>query len=104
MIVGVCLEGEAETDDQGMEMGRCVLNPLPLAPNTAIFLRAPGVTGYLKIDSNGDRETDFSLWDMDPETGAFRVRLCPQKTVLPPPACQGIWPLCSRPNVCGRLP
>ncbi|XP_055479378.1 atrial natriuretic peptide receptor 1 isoform X1 [Psammomys obesus] len=34
-----------------------------------------GVTGHLKIDSNGDRETDFSLWDMDPETGAFRVVL-----------------------------
>ncbi|XP_053447082.1 atrial natriuretic peptide receptor 1 isoform X2 [Nycticebus coucang] len=34
-----------------------------------------GVTGYLKIDSSGDRETDFSLWDMDPETGAFRVVL-----------------------------
>lgn len=32
-----------------------------------------GVTGYLKIDRNGDRDTDFSLWDMDPETGAFRV-------------------------------
>uniref|UniRef100_A0A8C5P3Z9 Guanylate cyclase n=1 Tax=Jaculus jaculus TaxID=51337 RepID=A0A8C5P3Z9_JACJA len=34
-----------------------------------------GVTGYLKIDSNGDRETDFSLWDMEPETGTFRVTL-----------------------------
>ncbi|EDM00568.1 natriuretic peptide receptor 1, isoform CRA_a [Rattus norvegicus] len=34
-----------------------------------------GVTGYLKIDRNGDRDTDFSLWDMDPETGAFRVVL-----------------------------
>ncbi|XP_004871480.1 atrial natriuretic peptide receptor 1 [Heterocephalus glaber] len=34
-----------------------------------------GVTGYLKIDSSGDRETDFSLWDMDPATGAFRVVL-----------------------------
>ncbi|XP_069851644.1 atrial natriuretic peptide receptor 1 isoform X3 [Dipodomys merriami] len=34
-----------------------------------------GVMGYLKIDSRGDRETDFSLWDMDPDTGAFRVVL-----------------------------
>lgn len=34
-----------------------------------------GVTGYLKIDRNGDRDTDFSLWDMDPKTGAFRVVL-----------------------------
>lgn len=33
------------------------------------------------MDSNGDRETDFSLWDMHPETGTFRVRVCPQKTV-----------------------
>lgn len=31
------------------------------------------------MDSNGDRETDFSLWDMDPNTGAFRVRLCPPR-------------------------
>uniref|UniRef100_A0A8C9K6N9 Guanylate cyclase n=1 Tax=Panthera tigris altaica TaxID=74533 RepID=A0A8C9K6N9_PANTA len=34
-----------------------------------------GVTGYWKMDSNGDRETDFSLWDMHPETGTFRVVL-----------------------------
>ncbi|KAM6217173.1 atrial natriuretic peptide receptor 1 [Rhynchocyon petersi] len=34
-----------------------------------------GVSGHLKIDSNGDRETDFSLWDMDPETGTFWVVL-----------------------------
>ncbi|XP_060057432.1 atrial natriuretic peptide receptor 1 isoform X1 [Erinaceus europaeus] len=34
-----------------------------------------GVMGHLKIDSNGDRETDFSLWDMEPATGAFRVVL-----------------------------
>ncbi|XP_072503134.1 atrial natriuretic peptide receptor 1 isoform X6 [Notamacropus eugenii] len=34
-----------------------------------------GVTGYLKIDSNGDRENDFSLWDMEPSTGIFRVVL-----------------------------
>lgn len=34
-----------------------------------------GVTGYLSIDSNGDRETDFSLWDMEPESGEFRVVL-----------------------------
>ncbi|XP_032174057.1 atrial natriuretic peptide receptor 1 isoform X2 [Mustela erminea] len=34
-----------------------------------------GVAGYLHMDSNGDRETDFSLWDMHPETGTFRVVL-----------------------------
>lgn len=50
---------------------------------TAIFLHAPGVTGYLKMDSNGDRETDFSLWDMHPETGTFRVRLYPRRQCQP---------------------
>ncbi|XP_039074910.1 atrial natriuretic peptide receptor 1 isoform X2 [Hyaena hyaena] len=34
-----------------------------------------GVTGYWKMDGNGDRETDFSLWDMHPETGTFQVVL-----------------------------
>ncbi|XP_045839129.1 atrial natriuretic peptide receptor 1 isoform X1 [Meles meles] len=34
-----------------------------------------GVAGDLHVDSNGDRETDFSLWDMHPETGTFRVVL-----------------------------
>uniref|UniRef100_F6VZR7 Guanylate cyclase n=1 Tax=Monodelphis domestica TaxID=13616 RepID=F6VZR7_MONDO len=34
-----------------------------------------GVTGYLNIDSNGDRENDFSLWDMEPSSGIFRVVL-----------------------------
>lgn len=53
-------------------------HPVKTQPSSSI---PPGVTGYLKMDSNGDRETDFSLWDMDPDTGAFRVRLCPQKTV-----------------------
>lgn len=67
---------------------------------TAIFMHATGVTGYLKMDSNGDRETDFSLWDMHPETGTFRVSLWPQRTVppgndiscspSPPQPCQGI--------------
>lgn len=65
---------------------------LSLSQNTAISPHAPGVTGYLKMDSNGDRETDFSLWDMDPETGAFRVRLCP-KTV---PTGNDISPSCLR--------
>lgn len=50
---------------------------------TAIFMHATGVTGYLKMDSNGDRETDFSLWDMHPETGTFRVSLWLQRMVPP---------------------
>ncbi|XP_075763065.1 atrial natriuretic peptide receptor 1 isoform X2 [Pelodiscus sinensis] len=32
-----------------------------------------GVTGFLKIDENGDRESDYALWDMDPAQGAFQV-------------------------------
>ncbi|KAK2518221.1 atrial natriuretic peptide receptor 1 [Columba guinea] len=32
-----------------------------------------GVTGFLKIDENGDRESDYSLWDMDPLTGDFQI-------------------------------
>ncbi|XP_053857335.1 atrial natriuretic peptide receptor 1 isoform X5 [Vidua macroura] len=32
-----------------------------------------GVTGFLKIDEQGDRESDYSLWDMDPEQGNFQI-------------------------------
>ncbi|XP_072404913.1 atrial natriuretic peptide receptor 1-like isoform X2 [Chiloscyllium punctatum] len=33
-----------------------------------------GVTGFLKMDENGDRENDYSLWDMtDPDLGTFQV-------------------------------
>uniref|UniRef100_A0A8C0GF97 Guanylate cyclase n=1 Tax=Chelonoidis abingdonii TaxID=106734 RepID=A0A8C0GF97_CHEAB len=32
-----------------------------------------GVTGFLKIDENGDRESDYSLWDMDPTSGTFQI-------------------------------
>uniref|UniRef100_A0A8C3JNC9 Guanylate cyclase n=1 Tax=Calidris pygmaea TaxID=425635 RepID=A0A8C3JNC9_9CHAR len=32
-----------------------------------------GVTGFLKIDENGDRESDYSLWDMDPVRGDFQI-------------------------------
>ncbi|XP_069792507.1 atrial natriuretic peptide receptor 1-like [Narcine bancroftii] len=33
-----------------------------------------GVTGFLKMDGNGDRENDYSLWDMtDAESGMFQV-------------------------------
>ncbi|XP_026514723.2 atrial natriuretic peptide receptor 1, partial [Terrapene carolina triunguis] len=32
-----------------------------------------GVTGFLKIDENGDRESDYSLWDMDPMSGTFQI-------------------------------
>ncbi|XP_076366600.1 atrial natriuretic peptide receptor 1-like isoform X6 [Tachypleus tridentatus] len=32
-----------------------------------------GITGNVSIDDNGDRNVDFSLLDMDPETGDFQV-------------------------------
>ncbi|XP_035387054.1 atrial natriuretic peptide receptor 1 [Electrophorus electricus] len=33
-----------------------------------------GVTGLVQIDENGDRETDFALWDMnDTTTGIFQI-------------------------------
>ncbi|XP_038624938.1 atrial natriuretic peptide receptor 1 [Tachyglossus aculeatus] len=54
-----------------------------------------GVTGYLKIDSNGDRESDFSLWDLDPESGDFQVTLDfngTTKELIPVPGRQLHWP------------
>lgn len=32
-----------------------------------------GITGTVSIDSNGDRNADYSLLDMDPHTGKFEV-------------------------------
>lgn len=32
-----------------------------------------GITGNVTIDKNGDRISDYSLLDMDPETGLFRT-------------------------------
>lgn len=46
--------------------GSAASPPTPCPPS-------PGVTGFLKIDENGDRESDYSLWDMDPLTGDFQV-------------------------------
>uniref|UniRef100_UPI00359006C8 atrial natriuretic peptide receptor 1 n=1 Tax=Myxine glutinosa TaxID=7769 RepID=UPI00359006C8 len=35
-----------------------------------------GVAGEFSIDSNGDRDTDFSVWDMtDPDSGEFKIAL-----------------------------
>jgi atrial natriuretic peptide receptor A len=33
-----------------------------------------GITGNVSIDANGDRNADYSLLDMDPETGEFEVK------------------------------
>lgn len=48
-----------------------VLAP-PRAPHSS-----PGVTGFLRIDENGDRENDYTLWDMDPTSGDFQVGAAP---------------------------
>lgn len=33
-----------------------------------------GITGNLSIDENGDRNADYSLLDMNPDTGIFEAR------------------------------
>jgi len=32
-----------------------------------------GITGLVSIDANGDRNADYSLLDMNPNTGEFEV-------------------------------
>ena len=32
-----------------------------------------GITGTVSIDENGDRNADYSLLDMDPDSGKFQV-------------------------------
>ncbi len=32
-----------------------------------------GISGNVSIDSNGDRNADYSLLDMDPDSGLFQV-------------------------------
>lgn len=32
-----------------------------------------GITGQVTIDANGDRLSDYSLFDMNPETSEFEV-------------------------------
>ena len=32
-----------------------------------------GITGQVTIDANGDRLSDYSLFDMNPESAAFEV-------------------------------
>ena len=34
-----------------------------------------GITGNVSIDDNGDRNADYSLLDMDPDTGEFEVTI-----------------------------
>jgi len=41
---------------------------------TCCFIHS-GIGGPVFINENGDRDTDFTLLDMDPVSGDFRVRL-----------------------------
>ena len=42
------------------------------------FSCCSGVSGTIHIDANGDRDGDYSMWNMiDPEKGVLKV-LCPQ--------------------------
>ena len=41
--------------------------------NYTFFHFLLGVTGNVTIDDNGDRNADYSLLDMDPSTGNFKV-------------------------------
>jgi len=42
-----------------------------------------GITGSVSIDSNGDRNGDYSLLDMNPKTGTFQVRASLEITTAP---------------------
>lgn len=39
-----------------------------------VFVSTTGVTGKVHLDENGDRETEFALWDMtDGDSHTFQV-------------------------------
>ncbi len=39
------------------------------------FCVLPGITGMVSMNPTGDRYSDYSLLDMDPDTGYFEVEL-----------------------------
>lgn len=41
--------------------------------NKTHVLLFEGITGNVSIDANGDRNADYSLLDLNPETGKFEV-------------------------------
>ncbi|XP_069507332.1 atrial natriuretic peptide receptor 1 [Ambystoma mexicanum] len=55
-----------------------------------------GVTGYMRIDENGDRENDYSLWDMaESSEGTFQIVSNwngSLKKIIPVPGRQIHWP------------
>ncbi len=47
-----------------------------------------GIYGNVTITDNGDREADYSLWDMtDPEAGTFEVGGRVEEDTTPPNNC-----------------
>lgn len=69
---GCCLPGTHLPRSQDDILGSKSL-PMGWGLSPAPHPPSPGVTGFLKIDENGDRESDYSLWDMDPVQGDFQV-------------------------------
>ncbi|XP_019412305.1 PREDICTED: atrial natriuretic peptide receptor 1 isoform X2 [Crocodylus porosus] len=57
-----------ETLEQGGDVGNATAITRQMW-NRTIY----GVTGLVKIDENGDRESDYALWDMDPAWGEFQI-------------------------------
>ncbi|KAG9468776.1 hypothetical protein GDO78_021977 [Eleutherodactylus coqui] len=54
-----------------------------------------GVSGFMKIDDNGDRETDFSLWDMSSSSGDFQIVATYNgtlRTIVKVPGLEIHWP------------
>ncbi|XP_053133430.1 atrial natriuretic peptide receptor 1 isoform X2 [Hemicordylus capensis] len=62
----------AQALNETLEQGGSIRNgtAITLQMRDRVFC---GATGCLKIDENGDRETDYSLWDMDPNSGEFEI-------------------------------
>ena len=51
-------------------------------PNTNCWFNViSGITGNVSINDNGDRDADYALLDMDPETGIFQV-FCQRLTFM----------------------
>lgn len=58
------------------EMGEAALNkPLNGTRLTQLMWNSSfeGITGHVRIDANGDRLSDYSLLDMDPNTNKFHI-------------------------------
>ncbi|XP_066464942.1 atrial natriuretic peptide receptor 1 [Eleutherodactylus coqui] len=54
-----------------------------------------GVSGFMKIDDNGDRETDFSLWDMSSSSGDYQIVATYNgtlRTIVKVPGLEIHWP------------